>query len=221
MGITEISIIVVLILSFVFRNLVQGHVADWLGDPTSRLSGRLSPNPIIHLDLLGSIIVPGLLLLSGSGILIGWPKPIPYNPYNLRNQRWGEALVSLAGPVASFVLALIFGLLIRLSETLGLSASFVDLSINILILNLFLCFFNLIPLPPLDGAKILRALLSPRLAMRYQRFIDYTQRNTLFSIVFIFLVFIFVLGGPVFYVVLLIASFITGLDPQTILNLMS
>lgn len=210
MGIAEVAIIIVLILSFMFRNLVQGHVAGWLGDPTARLSGRLSANPITHLDLFGSIIVPGILLLSGTGILIGWPKPIPYNPYNFRNQRWGEAIVSLSGPVASFALALIFMLIVRFAP--GLEDSFVNLSVDIIVLNLFLAFFNLIPIPPLDGAKILPALLPYNLAHKYQKIVALTQQNPLLSLLFVFLIFFFFLGGPVFGLVLYIGTLFSGLS---------
>jgi Zn-dependent protease len=104
--------IVVLIFSIVLHEVAHGYMANWLGDPTARLQGRLTLNPVSHIDPLGSIIIPGLLLFTQSPFLIGWAKPVPYNPYNLRG-KYGEALVAFAGPGTNILIAVIFGLLIR------------------------------------------------------------------------------------------------------------
>src|SRR6185437_7605397 len=90
--------IAILIVSIVIHEVAHGYAANALGDPTARLSGRLTLNPIKHIDLVGSILVPAFLVLTGAGILFGWAKPVPYNPFNLKNQRWGEAIVAAAGP---------------------------------------------------------------------------------------------------------------------------
>ncbi len=148
--------IIALIISIVLHEMAHGFAADRLGDPTARLQGRLSPNPLVHIDLLGSVVIPALLLLSQAGILFGWAKPVPYNPYNLRDQKWGEAKVAAAGPAVNLALALIFGLLIRFGGDLGLAPSFLELSAYVVYINILLAFFNLIPIPPLDGSRYWR-----------------------------------------------------------------
>lgn len=191
-----IALIVALIMSVVLHEMAHGHAANWLGDPTARLQGRLSANPLVHLDPLMSVIIPGLLVLSGSPILFGAAKPVPYNPYNFRNQKWGEAIVAAAGPLANIGLAVVFALLIRSSEVLGLSQAFVDLAIGIIALNVFLALFNLVPIPPLDGSKILPRLLPYSLAMKYESVRFVMERNPFMSFGVVILVFVFVLGQP-------------------------
>lgn len=146
-------------MSVVIHEVSHGYAAEILGDPTARLQGRLTLNPLKHLDPVGSIIVP--LLTSLSGFTFGWAKPVPYNPYNLRNQKWGELAVAAAGPLANIFLALVFGLLIRFAGA-TLSAAFVNIAAVIVVINLVLAIFNLIPVPPLDGSKILWAFLPER-----------------------------------------------------------
>lgn len=151
--------IAVLIMSVVIHEVSHGYAAEILGDPTARLQGRLTLNPLKHLDPVGSIIIP--LLTSLTGFIFGWAKPVPYNPYNLRNQKWGELAVAAAGPLANIFLALVFGLLIRFSGlTFGSAA--VNIFAAIVIINLVLAIFNLLPVPPLDGSKILWAFLPYR-----------------------------------------------------------
>src|SRR3989344_2210136 len=104
--------IIALIFSVILHEVAHGYMANFLGDPTARLAGRLTLNPLPHIDPIGSIILPGILVISGSPLLIGYAKPVPYNPYNLRH-RFGEALVAFAGPGTNILLAVIFGLLIR------------------------------------------------------------------------------------------------------------
>ena len=192
----HIAAIVALIMSIVLHEMAHGYAANSLGDPTARLQGRLSPNPLVHIDPLGSVIIPALLMLSGSGILFGWAKPVPYNPYNLNNQKWGEALVAAAGPAVNILLALLFALLIRFSGQFGLNEVFVSLAQYIVYMNLLLSFFNLIPFPPLDGSKILPALLPFSLQMSYQRFVRLMEGyGFLVTILFLF-VFINIFWGP-------------------------
>ena len=156
--------IVVLIFSVVIHEVSHGYAALALGDRTAQYSGRLTLNPIKHIDLFGSIILPALTALMG-GPVFGWAKPVPYNPYNLKNQKWGPAIVGAAGPAANLLLAVIFGLFIRFSSSLsaGVSgqflANFITIAAAISILNLVLAIFNLVPIPPLDGSKVLFALL--------------------------------------------------------------
>ena len=120
MQIDFIFVIAVLIFSVVLHEVSHGYVAEMLGDPTARLAGRLTLNPLKHLDPLGSVILPVLLVLSGAKILVGWAKPVPYNPYNLSNQRYGEAFVAGAGPLVNIALALLFGLALRFLAPSGI-----------------------------------------------------------------------------------------------------
>lgn len=157
MNVDFIFQIVVLIFSVVIHEVSHGYAAFLLGDSTARYEGRLTLNPIKHLDIFGSILLPLLLFISGSNFLIGWAKPVPFNPYNLRNQRWGEAIVAIAGPLSNIAVALLFGLIIRFGLSTGLIENFNILKAitMIVLINLLLAVFNLIPIPPLDGSKIL------------------------------------------------------------------
>jgi Zn-dependent protease len=155
--ITILSIII-LIFSIIVHEIAHGFMADWLGDPTARLQGRLTLNPIKHIDPVGSIIVP--LITSLSGFTFGWAKPVIYNPYNLKNKRQGEFLIALAGPFSNLVIAAIFGLIIRFNFVNALAMTpFLEICSYIVVINLVLAIFNLIPVPPLDGSKLLFAFL--------------------------------------------------------------
>lgn len=207
-----IAIIIALIMSIVLHEMAHGYAADWLGDPTARLQGRLSPNPLVHIDLLGSIIVPALLFISNAGILFGWAKPVPYNPYNLRDPKWGEAKVAAAGPAVNLGLALLFGLLIRFSDVLGLNAAFIELSSYIVYINILLAFFNLIPMPPLDGSKIIQPFLPASLQMGYRNFVHTFERFGLIGTFIFIFIFIQVLWVPFSRLVATIFTLITGIS---------
>jgi Zn-dependent protease len=155
-----IFVIAILIMSVVIHEVAHGYAALYLGDRTAQYAGRLTLNPIKHLDLIGSVIVPILGYLAG-GVIFGWAKPVPFNPYNLRSQRWGEAIVAAAGPLSNLALAIIFGLLIRFA-TFG-SQAFYGLAGYLVLVNIVLFVFNLIPIPPLDGSKILFSILPYRM----------------------------------------------------------
>jgi len=154
--------IAILIMSVVVHEVSHGYVAELFGDPTARLSGRLTLNPIKHLDPIGSLLVPALTQLLG-GFIIGWAKPVPYNPHNFKQVRLGTGLTAAAGAIANLFLAALFGLLIRLAPTIGIaSEQFLTLAGTIVFINLILAIFNLIPIPPLDGSKVLFSLLPNR-----------------------------------------------------------
>jgi len=162
--------IISLIFSIILHEVAHGWVAERCGDPTARMAGRVTLNPLPHIDLVGTILLPLLLILTGSGFIIGWAKPVPVNFYRLRHPRRDTILVSVAGILANLSLALVAGLLFRLfgllpysSFSLGLE-QFLFYLVNI---NLVLAIFNLIPIPPLDGSKVLAALLPPRLEMAF------------------------------------------------------
>ena len=161
MDIVSIAItLVILLFSVVLHELSHGIVADRLGDHTARHMGRLTLNPIPHIDPFGSILLPLFLFLVGSPIIFGAAKPVPVNFFNLRNPKRDMALVSLAGPATNFLLALAFALPIRfglINQSAGLGF---EILVQAVLLNLVLGIFNLLPIPPLDGSKILGSFLS-------------------------------------------------------------
>jgi len=172
MLIGTLIIIALLIMSIVVHEVSHGVVADALGDPTARLQGRLTLNPVSHIDPVGSIFVPLIMLLLPGNFIFGWARPVPYNPYNLRNQRWGEAIVAAAGPIVNIIIAILAGMLIRFG--IGtLPGSLIEVASFVVLMNLILAIFNLIPIPPLDGSKILFAILPQtmqRLRIELERF---------------------------------------------------
>ena len=153
---TIIFFLIVLIFSIVIHEVAHGSVANLLGDPTAKYAGRLTLNPIKHLDLFGSVLVPLFLIILRSPVLFGWAKPVPINPYNFKDPKWDGAKVAVAGPGANILVALIFGLAIRFFP---LPASILTIFSIIVILNLILAIFNLVPIPPLDGSHILFTFL--------------------------------------------------------------
>lgn len=194
----QVALIIALVFSVVLHEMAHGYAANWLGDPTARLQGRLSGNPLVHIDPLMSVIIPGLLILSGSSILFGAAKPVPYNPYNFTNQKWGEAIVAAAGPAMNVAIAIIFAVLVQNAEILNLSGTFVTLAVQIIMLNIFLAIFNLMPIPPLDGSKILPKFLPYRLAIGYDRIRQVFERNLVISFATIIFIFVFVLATPIY-----------------------
>jgi Zn-dependent protease len=182
MEITIIFFLIVLLFSIVIHEVSHGSVANFLGDPTAKYEGRLTLNPIKHLDPIGSILFPLLLLLftRGQGPIFGWAKPVPINPYNFKNPKWDEAKVAIAGPGANILIALFFGLLTRF---FSLPISLFNLFSIIVILNLLLALFNLIPIPPLDGSHILFTFLPERY---WKAKLILQQYGFLFLIFFIF-----------------------------------
>lgn len=202
--------LVVLILSIIAHEVAHGYAANSLGDPTARLSGRLTLNPLAHIDPVGSILIPALLVISGSPILFGWAKPVPYNPYNLKNQRWGEALVAVAGSATNLFLALIFGLSVRYGTLLGLSSPAIALAGTISFINLFLGLFNLIPFPPLDGFTVLRSMLPWRFSSGFSHFERRLRAMGTLSLILFLLVFSYVFAGPFYVFVLWLFGIITG-----------
>lgn len=195
--ITILFFIIVLLLSVVIHEVSHGFTAWKLGDPTAKMMGRLTLNPIKHLDPVGSLLVPAVLLLisaaTGSGFIFGWAKPVPFNPYNLRDQRWGSAKVALAGPASNFILAFLFGALIRFLPPEILTASLINFFGIIVFLNIVLGVFNLVPIPPLDGSKILFSIFP---SFELQRLLE--QYGLILLLVFL-LFFIQILSPIIFF----------------------
>lgn len=167
--------IIVLLFSVIVHEVMHGVVAKRFGDNTAERAGRLTLNPIPHIDLFGTILLPGLLIISGSPILFGWAKPVPVNPLNFSNLRKGELFVSAAGILANFGLAigaaLIYHFLNALPQTFpALLGALLRFTVTI---NLVLGIFNLFPIPPLDGSKILLSQLPYNLARQYQKLEQY------------------------------------------------
>lgn len=140
-----------------FHELAHGVAADRLGDPTPGAAGRLTLNPVAHLELVGSFILPLLCILTGSGFIIGWAKPVPFNPKYFKDQRLGPALVAFAGPAMNIILAILAAIAFRFAVPAIGSVPFAGMMVMIVSINISLAIFNLIPVPPLDGHHILGA----------------------------------------------------------------
>lgn len=152
--------LLILIVSIIAHEVAHGIAALWQGDATAKHAGRLTLNPIPHIDPVGSILLPVLFTLSGSPIMFGWAKPVPINPYNFRNQRFGEAFVAAAGPLTNLLIAGVF--LIMLKTATFTDPGFTNFAAVAVIINIILALFNLMPIPPLDGSKILFSLIPQR-----------------------------------------------------------
>lgn len=192
--------IAILIMSVVIHEVSHGYVASYLGDETARYQGRLTLNPLKHLDPFGSVILPLLLYFTNAGFIFGWAKPVPYNPYNLKPGRWSETLVALAGPAANIILAFVFGMLLRIG--ISNDPAFIQIISLIVFINILLAIFNLVPLPPLDGSKLLFALFPNKLF----QIRGFFERYGLVLVIF----FIFFLWQFIFPVITWLFRLITG-----------
>ncbi|OGK21062.1 hypothetical protein A2866_01890 [Candidatus Roizmanbacteria bacterium RIFCSPHIGHO2_01_FULL_39_8] len=162
--------IFILIYSIILHEVAHGLVADYLGDPTARLMKRLTLNPFPHIDPIGSILLPLLLIVTGSNFLFGWAKPVPFDPFNLKNPRRDSALISLAGPATNLFIALVGSILMRLLIFIELPVlSTIGMLILpvVIIINISLAVFNLLPIAPLDGFKIVGGILSEHRAKEW------------------------------------------------------
>ncbi len=162
------------VFAITVHEVAHGWVAKKYGDNTAFMLGRLTLNPIKHIDLVGSIILPGLLLISGTNFIFGWAKPVPVDPRQFKNPRADMAVVALAGPVSNLLMAFAWALIMRLGYAIGTSA---DLISSLLIhmsnagiaINLVLAILNMLPIPPLDGSRIMSWLLPSHLAWQYNQ----------------------------------------------------
>jgi len=192
---------IIFIFSVVIHEVSHGAMAYYLGDPTAKYAGRLTLNPISHLDPIGSVLLPLILVLSRSPFLVGWAKPVPINPYNFKDQKYGPAKTAVAGPAANLIVALFFGLLLRFLPFFGITNTqlLYNFFAYIVEINLLLAVFNLVPIPPLDGSHVLFS------------FLPYTMENTKIFLsrwgMFILLILIFWVPG-FFSVLLQIVDFV-------------
>lgn len=189
--------VVALVFSAIIHEYMHGWMADQLGDPTAKREGRLSMNPLVHIDPFGSILLPALMILTGTGFVFGWAKPVPYNPYNLSDAKYGGAKVALAGPLGNLITALFFGLVLRFVPLAN--EMMVTMFAIIVQINLVLMVFNLVPIPPMDGSKVLMPFLPYSLQVKYAELERYGM----------ILVLIFVMFG--FNLILPIIDFLFGL----------
>lgn len=196
--------LLVLIYSVVIHEVSHGLTADSMGDPTAKNLGRLTLNPLKHLDMFGSILLPLLLFIAHSSFIIGYAKPVPYNPQNLSDQKYGPAKVAFAGPASNIVLALVFGLSLRLMPDIFTSPLIPQLFSFTILLNLVLAIFNLFPIPPLDGHWLLMTFLPAR----FNALKVFLYRYSL-PLLFVFIIFIFPLISPL---VSILYRLITGIN---------
>ena len=154
----QAGILVVVFYSIIIHEVSHALVASWLGDDTAQRQGRLSLNPLKHIDIFGTIVLP-LLLYFSAGFIFGYAKPVPINPYNFRNYKRDSGLTALAGPISNICIAILFTLVYHLGSGVLLVP---QMALMVVYLNLLLAFFNLIPVPPLDGSKVLGIFLSDR-----------------------------------------------------------
>ena len=194
MELTQVQTIAVWILPIIFavtvHEVAHGYVACLLGDKTAKILGRLTLNPIKHIDPIGTIILPAVLLLLNTGIILGWAKPVPINPYNFANYRRDSALVALAGPMANLLMVIAWASIAKISSLLLIGGLLEVQAIYLMgmagvSINLMLMVLNLLPIPPLDGSHIVASLLPPRIATHY---------NNVSSFGFIILIFLIYFG---------------------------
>lgn len=181
-------LIIYKIIAFLIAISVHEAAHAWmayrLGDPTAKLEGRLSLNPLKHIDIYGTVIVPFFLILFGSPFVFGWAKPVGFDPFNLRNPRKDAALISLSGPMANFITASAFAIILQLTTPFSILVSLTPLFYLIILINLVLGVFNLIPIHPLDGGKILVGILPQKEAEETDRFLNQYGLILIFILIF-------------------------------------
>jgi len=190
---------VILHFSVSFHECAHAWMADRCGDDTARLMGRLTLNPLAHIDIFGTVILPLIMILGSPIALIGWGKPVPVNPIRFTDYRKGQILTSIVGPISNLILMIIGALIIRILIILasrGMEVGvFLDFFFSFTMLNMVLCIFNLIPIPPLDGSHILRQFLSGEVRAMYDQFLGrFGMFILLFLVMFGWLRPIFILG---------------------------
>jgi len=177
-------IFIAFLIAITIHEAAHAWMSYRLGDPTAKIQGRLTLNPIAHIDLYGTVIIPLVLTFIGSPFVFGWAKPVMFDPYNLKNPRKDSALISLAGPASNILLAILISLILHLTGSYVLGASIVKFLIQIMTINTVLAIFNLIPIHPLDGGKIFLGLLPEKDAHEADMFLH--RYGTLILLMLIF-----------------------------------
>ncbi|MFZ2038512.1 MAG: site-2 protease family protein [Minisyncoccia bacterium] len=203
MTLESVFIFIIVIFSVIIHEVSHGYSAYFFGDQTAKYQGRLTLNPLKHIDIFGSILLPLLLIITNAGIFLGWAKPVPYNPYNLRNRAVAEPLIAFSGPLSNFLLAFIFAMVARIMIAFNFgSTEFLKVIFIIVFTNIILAVFNLIPIPPLDGSRIITALF-PSLKSPFDK-IEWAG-------MFIVLFFVLFFGQYVSVIASHVASFFLGM----------
>lgn len=182
MEITQFIIFFALLIpSAIIHEYAHGWMADKLGDPTARFAGRLTLNPMAHVDPMGTFILPIVLgVLSAGSFMFAYAKPVPFNPYNLKYPKWGPAMVGAAGPASNLLIAVVFGLLIAFVPVAPAVVAVMEM---VVFVNILLVVFNMVPIPPLDGSKVLFAML-PRSMNGVVQFLERHGILLLFAFIF-------------------------------------
>ncbi len=182
-GAETVFSLIILVFSVISHEVAHGYAAYWFGDKTAYFAGRLTLNPLRHIDPLGTVIFPLLSYLS-FGFLAGWAKPVPYNPFLLKNRYWGEIVVSSAGILTNVVIGIIFAVFLRNSDFFSFSSASQTILFDIVIINIFLAAFNVLPFPPFDGLRIIFAIF-PRATAGLSRYMD--ENHLAFIVLSIFI----------------------------------
>ena len=189
--------LIALFASITVHEFMHAWSANYLGDPTAKAMGRVSLNPIAHIDLFGTIILPLILILSQAGFVFGWAKPVQINPNNFKDYRKGQALSALAGPVANLLMILFFSIIYKLVPSGTLFSIFLTILVQ---LNIVLMVFNLIPVPPLDGSKVLYAFLPFDTIRKLEQYGPFL------------LIFVFLFGGRLIFPIITAISNFLGVE---------
>jgi Zn-dependent protease len=196
---------VILIFSVIVHEISHGYAAYKFGDPTAKVNGRLTFNPIPHIDIIGTLILPLMLVVTGSQFIFGWAKPVPVNPMNFREPKRDMMLTSLFGPLSNLGLAIVFSILYRVSAFLGFSNTIFAAGFQYgAAINVLLFVFNLLPIPPLDGSKVLMFFLPDNVAEAFRK----VERFGF--IIIIVLLYLGILGNVIYPFMSIILFFLLG-----------
>lgn len=183
--------LLILIVSIVAHEVAHGLAALWQGDRTAKDQGRLTLNPLAHIDPMGSVFIPLFMFIIGSPFIFGWAKPVPINPYNFKNLKYGEAMVAFAGPFINIIFIITFSVILHF---VPMNEVYVGIAQMIILINIVLALFNLMPIPPLDGSKILFSIIP----QRFYRVRQYLEAKS-FLFWMIVIVLIWVVFEPLVY----------------------